>query len=227
MRSWSERRESGRRRQHRSAKGRTGNKTVQGLSEGLAKPFKVRKVEGSVLDNRTANASAELVQAKGQLGRRGEWPRVEDVVANELEDRSMKIVRPGLGYDFNLAPICSTALRRVLCTVCAELGYRLGRDLQPHASPLVLVQNAGGIDTVDAEVVIVLSMAFETNAAPIARTRIDGARHHGTQAIEVPAVEGKVMTLRSFDHRSDDGRVHVQHRLGRDDFNLRCRPRLA
>ena len=95
-----QRRERRRLRQQRGAVGRAGREALQSLVQTLAERFEGSKEEGLVLQDRSAEIAAELVQAERLLLDREGIAGVEDVIAQELEQIAMiRVCAAGRSHD--------------------------------------------------------------------------------------------------------------------------------
>src|ERR1700722_5463155 len=98
----------------RGARGQIGHKRYRGLVQVLAKPLVVREDECFIFFDWAACGPSELVATKRRSGRYIEVIRgVENVIAQEFIDGSMKLVATGLGNNGDLRPGALAIFRSV------------------------------------------------------------------------------------------------------------------
>ena len=200
-----------------------------GLGRGQPQALVVREDERLVLDDRAADRAAELVLREVALrpSRAVVEPvvGVEGIVAQELEDAAVELVRPRLDLE------ADDAAQRL-----AELG-RVGARLELELLESVRAREDDhglepGLVVVDpVEHVVVVARALAVRGEPRRRTPGQAARavdvpsgdaaqdagHRAGEAHEVAAVEGQGLDLLLDDGGAEIGRRGLQERrLGLD-----------
>src|SRR5262249_53999334 len=106
--------------------------------------------------HRTSEVRTEIVELK--LGQGGGSPgsRVEQAVTQELQCRTVKDVRAGLGHDFDLTTRAAALIGAIDRTAGAELSNRFDGNLQSQVLLFELMIDAGGIHAIHVEVVVFL-----------------------------------------------------------------------
>ena len=131
------------------------------------------------MHDRAAQRPAKLIQAEWLLRFAVGGPpglrRVEDVVANELEEATVKLVGARGRHHGQL---CATR-RALLCggqqRIDAELRNRVQRDGKPCPRALGLVDHVGRVHAVVGEVAVVQTTSGETDRSLVAAPGIDRA----------------------------------------------------
>ncbi len=200
---------------------------VVGEEEGAVRPLVARQVQ------RPADGAAELVLAEGRLrhfGAVGAGPLrevvvgVEDVVADEVEDRAAELVRARLGRHRDDAG-AAAELGREDAVQHLELAHRLDRRRDDDGVEGELVV----VDAVDEPAVGVGLLAEGVEVGGAARVEGAGAgevlallarRHAGDEVDErreVALVQRQLADRLLLDDRADFGRLGLDQRRRRDD----------
>src|SRR6266567_3916780 len=178
------------------------HKPDHGTVLDLPETFVIGVEESAVLLDGPAYAAAELVQPEGghkaEAGKRVDIeapPRVEYVVAQELESRAMRRVRSGFCNDADLGPGRPALIRGILRRSHAKFPYRVQRNGQPHSRLLVLLLDASGIEAIEGVVVVVRASPDESNVPLAAAAEVDSARSEQGEGGPVATVQRDVLHL--------------------------------
>ncbi len=156
---------------------------------------------------------------------REEIPGVEIAVANEFEQRSVQIVRTGLGNDVDDRAAGAAILRIEVVGLHAEFGERVGiRKSSVEIGDVVLM--AGAVQLVGN---LVAERAIHRHRDGVARAGIrsgvgslasDRSRRHEDQRRGIASVERKLLDVSLGDHLSQGARFRIDHGSVRADCDL-------
>ena len=187
---------------HRSPIRGTRHKPDHGTVLDLPEPFVIGVEESAVLLDGSAYAATELVQPEG--GHKAEAgngvdiegpPRVEYVVAQELESRAMKRVRSRFCNDADLGPSRPALIRGIERGSHSKFRDRVHRNGQAHSRLLVLLLDASGIEPIEGVIVVVRASPDESNVPLAAAAEVDSARGEQGEGGPVAPVQRDVLYL--------------------------------
>jgi hypothetical protein len=174
----------------------------------------VEEEERAIADDAPAERAAELVIGQRVHPNVKVLPGVEVVVAQELEQRAVEVVRAGLNLQVDHPAGRAAILGRVVAGLKAELADGLGGgDHHGQAEHDGVV-----VDAVDHPVVLVGRLAVDRDrrsALPGGDGRVApavGAGNQQAELHEMAAVERKLFDLGLFDQLVDRGGLRVDHR---------------
>ncbi len=121
----------------------------------------------------------------------------------------MEVVRPGLGNHVNLHAGSRAALGSVNCGADTELLDRIQRDGKPRLGLLRLLLDAGSVDAVKREIVVVKRVAVEPDVPLAAAAVVDGARRQRHERGPVPPAQGDLVNLRRLDDAANFSRILI------------------
>src|SRR5208337_812538 len=170
-------------------------KPNHGGVQALPEAFVIGEEESAVLLDGPAHAAAELVQAERRDVRIEGRACIQYIVAQELESRTVKRVRPRLRYDADDGPGRSALIRGIDRGTDAELPDRFQRNGQAHAHLLALLLDARGIDPIVGIVAVVDASPDESQVPLAAGAEVDRARGERHQDGPVAPVKGDVLHL--------------------------------
>jgi len=195
--------ENRRAREYFGSKCRVRHEADDGLRQALSDAFVIHEEERAIPRNRSAEVRTELVHAERRDLRGVEWrARIQRVVAKELEGCTVKNVRAGLRDGVHLRAAGRAAFGRVHGRLHSKLRDRFERNVQARIGLLTLLLDAGRIDAVEGEVVVVASPSDESDVALAAAAGIDGARGERLERGPVAAVDRNVVELLVLENRS-------------------------
>ena len=126
-----------------------------------------------VLNDRTAQAGAVLVEAQRKLAGRKESARVQLIVPQELIEAAMPLVGARLGYDISLTAADPADTRRIEGRIHAKLRDRFRGNLNTEIGLFRLAQNACGVHSVEENFVVVQTVSGKSDARLVSAPGID------------------------------------------------------
>ncbi len=176
----------------------------------------VRKEERLVLLHRTAQHKPVLIPAKARFGaraRREQVPRIQLLIAKELEERPVKLVRTRLLVHHDHAAVRAAVFRRVAVHLDAKLIDRVDDRIERHLSRLRL-QHADAVVNVFAD-----ARAASVDAGQQVARRQIHARRQRDQRHEVAAIQRQRYDLLLFHHETHRAPAHLQQRSRRSHLD--------
>src|SRR5262249_24710841 len=177
-----------------------------------------------------AQAGSEVIQLQRGNRRGIELPGVESAVAQVLINRAVEFVAAALGHHAHLASSHPAYVRAVDGAAGLELSNGLQGELQASRFFNELMVDACGVDTVEAEVIILLGETGKPDGVLRTGSGADCAGDQRHQACPVSAVHGKGLSLATLDDSANlrrglvqVGRGRYYAHLGTDGANLHDR----
>ncbi len=203
-----------------------------GESVDLAEAFVVTEEEGPIPEDRSADASAELVLAKLGLGAAGleDVAGVEDIVAEELVGAAVELVGAGAGNDVDDTACGTAGFGGVAVGLDGDFldAFDVGLDTDGADDALVIVD---AVDDVVVEGIVLTVDGEAAGGAPIVGAAaageavtwtLVGSGNELDELDEVTAVEGEILDLLCGDGGADGGAVGLEERcLGFDGDGFR------
>ena len=190
----------------------------------LADAFEREKVEGLVLDHRPADGSAGLLAAKVLERFVVRCVRCEALDALVVKQRSLHLIRSGLGDDVDDAASGVAELGAGASRDHLELPHRLERDVDGRtlAAHLFAEEAVGVITTVEADVVEYAALSGKRDLVAVGSLHDAHARSERQEILELAAEDRRGSNRRLVERGCSGGarRVHSRrlrrhgHRLG-------------
>ncbi len=195
--------ESGRGRQGPVAKRSVRHKSDDRLCKALPDRFVIHEEERAIPGNGPTEIDTELVHAKRRDLRGIEWgTRIQRVIVKELKGRAMKGVRPGLRHGVHLSAPRRAAFGGVDGGFHPKFRNRFQGNVQARIRLLTLLLNAGRIDSIECEVVVVAAPPNEPDVSLAAAAGVDRAWGERLERRPVAAVDRNIFKLLMFENGS-------------------------